>query len=117
QPRHALQSGAAPVPLLTYSSESGMGQILRATRYAELERIATQTPVTAHLASVLRTLALDGRGIAWLPHSLIADDLASHRLLPAAAADWNVELEIRVFRDRTPMGRSAEALWQVVSPA
>ena len=117
QPRHVLQSGTAPVPLLTYSNESGMGQVLRATRYAELERIATQTPVTAHLASVLRTLALDGRGIAWLPHSLIADDLAKGRLLPAAAADWNVALEIRVFRDRTPMGRSAEALWHVVCQA
>lgn len=116
-PRHLLQSGGAPVPVLTYSGESGMGRILRETRLAQLDKIATHTPFTAHLASVLRTMVLDGRGIAWLPHSLIAGDLASRRLVPAAASEWNVPLEIRLFRDRTPMGRSAEALWQVVSKA
>jgi len=116
-PLHLLKSGAAPVPLLTYSAESGLGTILRETRYAALEKISTQTPFTAHLASVLRTMVLDGRGIAWLPKSLIADDLATKRLLPAATQEWYVDLEIRLFRDRTPMGRSAESLWQVVSRA
>jgi DNA-binding transcriptional LysR family regulator len=116
-PRHLLQSGAAPVSVLSYSAESGMGRILRATRPARWEKIATQTPFTAHLASVLRTMALDGRGIAWLPLSLIAEDLAGKRLLPAATPDWNVAVEIRLFRDRTPMGRAAEALWQLVCKA
>lgn len=114
-PRHLLESGRAPVSILMYSGESGLGRILRETRYAELEKLSIQTPFTAHLASVLRTMVLDGRGIAWLPQSLIADDLATNRLIPAEAPAWNVDLEIRLFRDRTPMGRSAEALWQVVS--
>ena len=76
-----------------------------------------QTPLTAHLASVLRTMALDGRGIAWLPQSLIADDLAAGRLLSAAAPSWSVDLEIRLFRDRVPMGQAAEALWAVLQSA
>lgn len=116
-PRHLLQSGGAPVSLLTYSAESGLGRILRETRFAALEKISRQTPFTAHLASVLRTMVLDGRGIAWLPRSLIAEDLVTNRLVPAASPEWYVDLEIRLFRDRTPMGRSAEALWQVVSRA
>lgn len=53
--------------------------------------------------------------IAWLPESLIAEDLVTKRLVPAASPEWNVDLEIRLFRDRTPMGRSAEAPWQFVS--
>ena len=116
-PRHVLQSGGAPVSLLTYSAESGLGRILRETRFAALEKISKQTPFTAHLASVLRTMVLDGRGIAWLPRSLIVEDLVTNRLVPAASQEWYVDLEIRLFRDRTPMGRSAEALWQVVSRA
>ena len=115
EPRHLLESGNAAVPILMYSGESGLGGILRETRYAELEKLSIQTPFTAHLASVLRTMVLDGRGIAWLPQSLISDDLATYRLVSAASPEWTVDLEIRLFRDRTPMGHTAEALWQVVS--
>lgn len=114
-PCHLLQSNGAPVSILTYSGESGLGTILREVLHGELENLATRTPFTAHLASFLRNVVLDGRGIAWLPQSLIADDLATKRLLPAGPPQWNVDLEIRLFRDRTPMGCSAEALWKVVS--
>lgn len=115
RPLHLLESGDSPVSLLTYSAESGLGQILRETRYGALEQLSTQSFLTAHLASVLRTMVIDGRGIAWLPKSLIDEDLASGRLVPAATQDWYVDLEIRLYRDRKPMGRAAEALWKVVS--
>lgn len=115
RPLHLLESSGSAVSLLTYSAESGLGRILRETRYAALEKLSTQTFFTAHLASVLRTLVLDGRGIAWLPKSLIDEDLASSRLVPAASHEWVVDLEIRLYRDRKPMGRAAEALWEVVS--
>ncbi|WP_370869091.1 LysR family transcriptional regulator [Rhodoferax sp.] len=114
RPLHTLGSSGSAVPLLTYSAESGLGRILRETRYAALEKLSTQTFFTAHLASVLRTMVLDGRGIAWLPKSLIDEDLASGRLVPAASEEWCVELEIRLYRDRKPMARAAEALWDAV---
>ena len=62
-------------------------------------------------------MVLAGHGIAWLPKSLIDEDLASGRLVPAASEEWNVDLEIRLFRDRKPMGRAAEALWDLVRQA
>lgn len=112
---HTLTSGGAPVSLLTYSAESGLGQILRETKYGALEKLARQTPLTAHLASVLRTMVLDGRGMAWLPQSLISEDLATQRLVAAASSEWWIDLEIRLYRAKSPMGRAAEALWAVVS--
>lgn len=115
RPLHLLESSGSAVSLLTYSAESGLGRILRETRYGALEKLSTQTFFTAHLASVLRTMVFAGRGIAWLPKSLIDEDLASGRLVPAASHDWVVDLEIRLYRDRKPMGRAAEALWEVVS--
>lgn len=117
RPLHLLESRGSPVSLLTYSDASGLGRILRKTRYADLKKLSTETFFTAHLASVLRTLVLDGRGIAWLPKSLIEEDLASGRLVPAAPDEWWVDLEIRLYRDRKPMGRAAEALWDVVRQA
>lgn len=104
----------APLPLLSYSSESGLGRILREVRGAALERCPAHSVFTAHLASVLRTVALDGRGMAWLPHTLIAEDLATARLIEAAPAEWAIEMEIRLYRDRSPLGTAAEEFWSAV---
>lgn len=114
QPRHRLgkNRGDGALPVLAYTEESGMGRILRAILGRRLEGIAGQTVFTAHLASVLRSMALDGRGIAWLPRTLIEEDLAAGRLVAAADPAWDVDLEIRLYRQREGAARAAEAFWQ-----
>lgn len=113
QPLHRLQKGPAhgSVPLLAYSDASGMGRIVRAVLGRKLEAMPCHVVFTAHLASVLRSMVLDGRGIAWLPRSLVEEDLAAGRLVPAADAPWNVDLDIRLYRQREAVGRAAEAFW------
>ena len=114
-PIHTLQAGKTPVSLLGYSVESGLGRILRETRFEAMENVSTQTVFTAHLASVLRTMVLEGRGVAWLPQTLIHDDLATGRVVEAGVPALRVPLEIRLFRSRSSMGRAAEALWDAVT--
>jgi DNA-binding transcriptional LysR family regulator len=118
-PRHELASAASgsPVSVLSYSPESGLGRILREVRGAALERLATRSVFEAHLASVLRTMAVDNRGLAWLPRSLIAEDLASGRLVAAAPHDWSIDLEIRLYRARSALGKAAENFWKAVCSA
>nr|WP_077032975.1 LysR family transcriptional regulator [Pelomonas sp. KK5] len=119
RPRHALADAtpAAPLQLLGYSPESGTGRILREVCGAALDRCPTQGAFTAHLASVLRTMALTGRGMAWLPRRLIEDDLAAGRLLEAAPAPWHVDMDIRLYRDRAPLGHAGELFWQAAEEA
>ena len=119
RPRHELTraTAASPVQVLTYSLESGIGRILRDVRGLALNRWPTQSVVQAHLASVLRTMALDGRGMAWLPQILIVEDLASGRLLDAAPEEWRIETDIRLYRDRSPLGKAAEVFWANVPGA
>ncbi len=119
RPQHALADSTtgSPLPLLVYSMESGLGRILREVRGMGLERRQAHSVFTAHLASVLRTMALDGRGIAWLPQSLIRDDLGCGRLIEAAPREWTIELEIRLYRSRAPLGKAAEAFWSAVCAA
>ena len=118
RPRHhpADATPSSPVQILGYSSESGIGRILREMRGANLEGRA-QTVFTAHLASVVRTMALEGRGMAWLPQTLIAEDLASGRLVESAPQDWRVEMEIRLYRDRSSLGKAAEDFWTAACAA
>jgi DNA-binding transcriptional LysR family regulator len=121
RPLHRLpaegDAAAAAIALLDYSNESGLGRILHALKGAALARLPIQAVLTAHLASVLRTMALDGRGLAWLPRQLIGEDLAAGRLVEAAPEDWRIALEIRLHRDRAPMGQTAEAFWRAAGRA
>jgi len=115
QPVHKLQGGDTAVSLLTYSDESGLGRILRETRHEALEKTPTHTVFTAHLASVLKTMVMDARGMAWIPYSLVADEIGDGRLVAAASDEWRIDLEIRIFRSRGAMGKAAEALWAAVA--
>ncbi|HEY8358260.1 MAG TPA: LysR family transcriptional regulator, partial [Ramlibacter sp.] len=108
-PVHA--PGAPPDALLGFSDESGLGRILRAALGAELAARGLHTVFTAHLASVLRSMALDGRGLAWLPESLVRDDLHAGGLQIAGPPHWRIPLELRLYRDPAPLGAFAEGFW------
>ena len=121
QPLHKLtntntntnsKSKTKPVQMLGYSPESGMGGILQEVCGPALTSLPMRVSFTAQLASVLRTMALDGRGMAWLPETLVSEDLESGRLVPAASDEWRVVLEVRLFRDRAAMGPAAESFWE-----
>ncbi|MCW5648564.1 MAG: LysR family transcriptional regulator [Ramlibacter sp.] len=114
RPLHGLTPAAkaAPVPLLGYSPESGIGRILHAVHGERLAALECQTVFTAHLASVLRTMALQGRGVAWLPESLARQDLEEGRLVPAGGPQWEVALQVCVYRDAARLSPAGEAFWR-----
>jgi LysR family transcriptional regulator, hypochlorite-specific transcription factor HypT len=109
-PVHAR--GAPERALLGFSDGSGLGRIVRQVLGPELAGAGWQPVFTAHLASVLRSMALDGRGLAWLPQSLVREDLQAQRLEVSGPAHWRIPVEIRLVRDATPLGPHAEAFWQ-----
>ena len=75
--------GAPERALLGFSDESGLGRIVRQVLGAELAAAGWQPVFTAHLASVLKTMALDGRGLAWLPR-----DAGARGACRPAACRW-----------------------------
>jgi DNA-binding transcriptional LysR family regulator len=109
--------GAPAQALLGFSDESGLGRIVRQALGAEIAAAGLQTVFTAHLATVLRSMALDARGLAWLPRSLVEDDLAAGRLEACGPAHWRLALEVRLYRDPQPMTPHAEAFWRAASAA
>lgn len=104
--------GAPERALLGFSDESGLGRIVRQALGAELVAAGLQPVFTAHLASVLRTMALEARGLAWLPRSLVREELEQGRLQVTGPAHWRIPLEIRLHRDPAPLGAHAEAFWE-----
>ena len=97
--------------MLRYTDESGLWRIIRAVLGHRMQSLPLQVVFTADLASVLRTMVLDGKGLAWIPKPLVEDDLALGRVVPAADAAWNIPVEIRLYRERNLIGKAAEAFW------
>ena len=113
--------GQTVLPILEYSEASGLGRIVRAKLkplFAEGLAQASWPNVsvifTAHNAFLLKSMALAGRGIAWLPQSLIKDELAAGTLQLAGAAKWHLPIDIRLYRQRSEMTPAAENVWQIV---
>lgn len=101
-----------PTRLLTYSPASGLGRIL-ASRPSHRENTAgTEAVFSSHLAAALLAMVRDGKGAAWLPQTLVVDDLASGRLLRAGTVAQDVPLQIRLIRSPMCRNRATDGLWQ-----
>jgi DNA-binding transcriptional LysR family regulator len=115
QPRWRLEE-AGEIPLLAYSAESGLGRIVAAHRFEE--RAPGLNPVfSAQLAATLLGMARGGRGVAWLPASLAADEVARGTLVPAGGEEWGAPVEIRLFRPAARQGFAAERFWSHLAGA
>jgi DNA-binding transcriptional LysR family regulator len=113
-PRFAMPGArGSALPVLTYNEESGLGRILRAVGGRAPDGARLEAVFTSHLAVVLKRMALDGRGVAWLPLSLIGDELDEGRLVRAGDDRWFVPVEIRLVRRRETAPPAAEAFWHV----
>lgn len=111
KPRWRLADGAA---YLRYAPDTFLG------RAADLALARAKTkpalaPVYENaMAEALKTMALAGRGLAWLPERSVAAELARGALAavdPACAVD----VEIRLYRAATPADAAADAVWRAAT--
>ena len=112
-PRWRLGEGGV-LPVLGYSGESGLGRILAAQRFAE-RAAGIETRFEAQLAATLQGLAREGSGVAWLPATLAEQDVARGALVRAGGAEWEVPVEIHLFRPAARQTPAAERFWSAVA--
>jgi DNA-binding transcriptional LysR family regulator len=116
QPLHALPgSEDRPVPFLAYSATSGLGRILAGCHAIDGQPVWLDTVFTSHVAIVLKTMARNGRGIAWSPLSLVEEDLRLGLLVRAGGTSWDIPVEIRLFRPRSRQNQAAEGFWSRIT--
>lgn len=112
-PLHAFRCGDAPVRLLSYGSASFFARRL-ALLFAE--RPTPLVTVYENPMSVgLKAMVLAGRGVAWVPESLIVEELYSGQLVPAADTSWYVSAEIRLYRARQQRRLPVEQFWDATA--
>lgn len=109
-----LDGPATDIPCLSYSRGSGLGRILARKTQAWEKRPGMpvlRTQVRAQLAITLLEMAKEGQGVAWLPESLAREDIAAGTLVRAGGADFDVAVDIALYRPAGRLPPSAEAFW------
>ncbi len=105
-------SRAHPVPYLAYAETSAIGRAVEHMLANRAEPPHLQRVFVSHLAAVLKSVVLQGRGVAWLPEALVRDDLASGALVAAGDASWEAPVAIELFRSRSPLPPKSEDFWR-----
>ena len=115
RPRFTLPAKrSAPAPYLAYAPESLLGRAVDQLLHNVSRRCHLAPCYENSMAEALRAMAVQGHGLAWLPHMTIHGDLRSGRLARAGDERWDVPLEIRLYRGIGAGTTQVEAIWERV---
>lgn len=109
-----LPSTEKAIPYLRYSDETLLGRIVRLI-HSDKDTVEAFDPIYENsMAEALKAMALKGVGLAWLPLSSVADDIARGLLERCYDACWETDVDVRLYRTREPQRRAVEAVWASV---
>lgn len=103
-----------PVHYLAYAETSAIGRAVEHMLSHLDKPIHLKRVFVSHLAAVLKSMSREGRGMAWLPMGSISDELATGALVPSGGAEWNIPVDIRLYRSREPLPPLAEEFWSLI---
>ena len=111
----------APLPFLSYTGNAYLGRMVELMLGDAKQPLFLDTCYETDMAEGLKMMALEGRGVAFLPESAVARELKQKQLARAdgGASAWEIEMEIRLYRERPSAARAGkalvESLWQYLA--
>ncbi len=107
-----------PLPYLGYAPGAYLGRVTDLILKQAGTAIHLDRVYETDMAEGLKVMALEGHGVAFLPHSAVRKELRSKKLVSAAPPGMNgleLTMEVRAYREK-PMGKeapkgTAQALW------
>lgn len=119
RPLHAVRPGqtAPRVPWLAYSGDAFLGRAASLALEAAEPPLPLRAVLESSLVEALRAHALTGLGVAWLPGSVVADDLNAKRLLRAGPDTLDVPLRVKLYADRALASGRLARLWRAAQAA
>jgi DNA-binding transcriptional LysR family regulator len=105
------------LPLLAYNSASFFGRCLQLVLARPDCEPVLHPCYEADMAELLKYMALQGDGVAWLPHSATREERERGLLVPAGGGKWSLDLDIRLYRDLHNTDPMLERLWRFLATA
>ncbi len=119
QPLFSLPGRAGePLPYLGYAPGAYLGRVTDLILKQSGTAIHLDRVYETDMAEGLKAMAVEGHGVAFLPHSAVKKELRSRRLVSAAppgVEDLQMAMEVRAYREK-PSGKEpskgiAQSLW------
>jgi LysR family transcriptional regulator, hypochlorite-specific transcription factor HypT len=119
QPLFRLPGSASqPIPYLGYGPGAYLGHVTDLILKNARTPIHLDRVYETDMAEGLKVMAMEGHGLAFLPHSAVKRELRSRRLASAAPPDMpglQLTMEVRAYREipsrKEAPKRTAQALW------
>ena len=135
QPIFSLPGRAAtPLPYLGYAPGAYLGRVVDVILKSAALPVHLDRVYETDMAEGLKAMALEGHGVAFLPHSAVKKELRAKRLVAAdglagtlgSGSDMQMTMEIRAYREKPslreskeskqdsqrPVKRTAQVLWE-----
>lgn len=104
-----------PIPFLDYAPASYLGRAVDLLLDKRKSKPHLRRCYENSMAESLKMMALEGHGLAWLPESSIRREIDDATLVRAGGEDWDVALEIRIYRAGDRIRPKAEKLWSLLA--
>jgi DNA-binding transcriptional LysR family regulator len=99
--------------MLSHPTQSFFGQLIASQSFSQLPRTVTlDHRYQSSLSEGLKALVLKGLGIAFLPRSIIADEINSGKVVQLTDILLSIPLEIKLLHLKDSESVSANKLWQ-----
>ncbi len=102
----------AAVPYLAYESRSLLGRLMKVVLGRRSGSVHLIKSYEDAFAEAIKAMALEARGLAWLPESIVRESIEAGKLVRAGSTDWDVPLEIRIYRSSERLRPTATDLWE-----
>ncbi|TWC39496.1 DNA-binding transcriptional LysR family regulator [Pseudomonas sp. SJZ079] len=109
QPLFDLDSGQS-VPLLAYTAGAFLGRSVNLL--LRQRALRSSTVYETAMADSLKSMALQGMGVAWVPRLSVTAELARGELVVCGGEPWQVPLEIRLYRCALVRKAAVRLLWR-----
>lgn len=105
------------VPFLSFAPGAYMARLVEVLLKQARDPLHLEPIYETDIAEGLKAMALEGHGLAFLPHSSVRRELKARRLVSASGdTSLSLTMEVRVYRERPELARhvkpGVQALWQ-----
>lgn len=111
KPIFCFDAPGIEMPFLRFGDNAPIGSLLKPLLAEKNLSGRLRTVYENSMAGALRIRARAGDGVAWLPASLVAPDLENGLLVRTGDDDWDIKLEIRLFRNIEHTNRLTRSIW------
>jgi LysR family transcriptional regulator, hypochlorite-specific transcription factor HypT len=102
----------SPLPFLTYTSNAYLGRMVELILSDAKRPLYLEKRYETDMAESLKMMALEGRGVVFLPESAVTREVRRKHLARADGGEpaWEVTMEIRLYRERPTVQRPGKPL-------